>query len=457
MIRSALRFLKPAPFAPEIADLEEVKKKYKYWRIRILYSMFFGYAFYYLTRKSFAFAIPGIIADFGFTKAEVGLVGTIFSLTYGVSKFFSGVLSDQSNPRFFMALGLILTGVFNIFFGFSSSLYLMAVFWGLNAWFQGFGQSPCVKLLSYWYSHSERGSWWSAWTVSQNVGGFITPWIVAFCLMHFGWRWAMFVPGVLAIAGGLLLLNRLADVPRTLGLPPIEKFRNDYPNEKKKDEGEEKFTGKQLMLSVLKNKYIWLLATAYFFIYFIRTGIGDWTMLFMIESKGYSQIGAGGIASLFDVGGFLGGICAGWLSDRVFKARRGPVNALFALLLFVCIGSVWVIPGGYAWMDSCMVFMMGFATFGPQMLIGVAVAELANKQASATAVGLAGWIAYLGSALAGGPLGKIVDGLSWQGFFVCMEVSALCSILLLLPLWNAKKAGSLVKDKPSQEREPATT
>lgn len=450
------RFLKSAPMQPEMVDVEDVKSKYKHWRMRIFYSMFLGYVFYYFTRKSFVFAMPAIMEQLHFDKGQLGLIGTIFSLTYGISKFFSGVISDQSNPRYFMALGLILTGIFNIFFGFSSSLFLCAIFWGLNAWFQGFGWPPCVKLLSYWYSHSERGSWWSVWAVSQNVGGFVTPWIVALSLAHFGWRGAMFIPGILSILGGLFLLNRLADVPQTLGLPPIEKFRDDYAGQKKVEEPKEKLSSKELMSSVLKNKYIWLLALAYFFVYFIRTGIGDWTMLFMMESKGYGQIGASGIASLFDVGGFLGGFSAGWLSDYVFKAKRGPVNALYALLLFAAIGSVWFLPGGYVWMDSCMVFMIGFATFGPQMLIGVAVAELAHKQASATATGLASWIAYLGAALAGYPLGKVLDYLSWDGFFICMEISALCSVLLLIPLWNTTKASVQLKNAKALEGKKAT-
>ena len=454
----ALRFLRAAPIAPEIADIEHVKTKYKHWRVRIMYSMFLGYVFYYFTRKSFAFAMPAIMTELHFDKGQLGLIGTIFSLTYGISKFFSGVLSDQANPRYFMALGLILTGIFNILFGFSSSLFLFTIFWGLNAWFQGFGWPPCVKLLSYWYSHSERGSWWSVWALSQNVGSILAVAIVTFCLVKFGWRLAMFIPGVLSILGGLFLLNRLSDIPQTLGLPPVEKFRNDYAGiSKKTEESKEQFSSKELMSSVLRNKYIWLLAIAYFFVYFIRTGIGDWTTLFMMESKGYSQIGASSIASLFDVGGFLGGFSAGWLSDHGFKARRGPVNALFALLLFISVGSVWFIPGGHAWMDSCMVFMIGFATFGPQMLIGVAVAEFAHKQASATATGLASWIAYLGSALAGYPLGKVLDYMSWEGFFICMEISALCSVLLLLPLWNATKESVLSKAKQALIGEKVAT
>lgn len=438
-------FFKSSPFPLEITDQEEVEKKYKHWRVRILYSMFLGYVFYYFTRKGVSFAMPSLAKEFCLDKFQVGLMGSLFSLTYGISKFFSGVWSDQSNPRYFMAFGLILTGICNIFFGFSSSLISFVLFWSLNAWFQGFGWPPCVKLLSYWYSQSERGSWWSIWNLSHNVGGIAATAVITVSLIFFGWNGAMIVPGILCIFGGVFLLNRLADVPQSLGLPPIEKFRNDYPTKK---EEPQKLSSKQLMLSVLKNKYIWVLAVAYFFVYFVRTGMADWTVFFMIDSKGYSQIAASGMSTIFDVGGILGALAAGWLSDYAFKAKRGPINALFSMLLVASIGSFWFIPAGYLWMDSCMIFMIGFATFGPQMLIGVMVAEFAHKQATATATGLAGWVAYLGSALAGAPLGFVIDHLSWNGLFICTEISAVCATVLLLPLWNTTKDTVLSKLKP---------
>jgi MFS transporter, OPA family, sugar phosphate sensor protein UhpC len=454
-MNSIFSLFRSAPSLPEIEDPVRVKTLYRYWRVRVMYSMFIGYVLYYLTRKSFVYAMPGIIAELHLDKAELGIMGTIFALTYGISKFFNGVLSDQSNPRYFMSVGLILTGVCTILLGCFSSLWAFALFWGLNGWFQGFGWPPCVKLLSHWYSRSERGSWWSSFSVSQNVGGFLAPWIVGICLWYCGWRWAIFLPGIVCIAGGFFLMNRLVDVPRTLGLPPVEKFRNDEAASAVAEEEEDKevWSGKQILFSVLKNKYVWILAAAYFFVYFVRTGMSDWTLLFMMESKGYSSVQAGGIVSLFEVGGFLGMFSAGWISDRVFCAKRGPVNALFALVLLASLIGFCSTPAGYPWLDSLMMFLCGFGTFGPQMLIGVAVVEFAHKKASATASGLACWIAYLGAALAGYPLGKVIDAFGWQGFFVALLICCSVMVALLFPLWSASqfsKKGSL------QEKRSAT-
>lgn len=441
-----LNIFQPAPEVPEIQDPEVVKKNYHYWRIRILYSSLIGYALYYFTRKSFTFAIPGLIEDFNFDQGDIGLLSSILAITYGISKFTSGMMCDRSNPRYFMAFGLILTGLLNFAFGMSSSFILFAMFWGLNGWFQGFGWPPCAKFLTHWYSHSERGSWWSTLNISHNLGAFAIAWIAGMALHYFGWRYAMYTPGVICIFGGLFLINRLRDTPQSLGLPPIEKFRNDYGDLTKKQAAaqEQPIPLKTILVDyIIKNKFIWLLAASYFFVYIVRTGINDWTALFLIQTKGYSKIGASGCVSMFEVGGFLGNLTAGWASDYVFGARRGPVNVLFALLMLVGVSLFWFVPQNLPILDSASMFLIGFATFGPQMLIGVAAAELSHKKAAATSTGFIGCFAYLGSAMAGYPLGKAMQSYGWDGYFVLIMICCSTATLLLLPLWSVTKNSRL--------------
>lgn len=397
--------------------------------------------------------MPGLIEDLHFTKGELGLLGSILYITYGISKFASGVLSDRSNPRYFMAVGLMITGVLNILFGMSSTLIMFAIFWGLNGWFQGFGWPPCARLLTHWYSQNERGSWWSSWNASHNIGAFVIPWIIGACLYFFDWRAAMYVPGVLCILSGFFLINRLRDTPQSLGLPSIEEYRNDYGGISKKEFNEQELSTKEILVDyVLKNKYIWMLSIAYFFVYIVRTGINDWTALFLHEQKGYGRMGANGFASLFEAGGFFGALCAGWASDRLFAAKRGPVNVIFAVGMLLSTTAFWFIPGGYPWLDSAAIFVVGFMTFGPQMLIGMSAAELSHKKAAATSTGFAGCFAYMGAAVAGYPLGKITQEIGWDGFFLALILCCAISTLLLVPLWGVR-AHTVQKAKPTVEAE----
>ena len=445
---SFFSFLKPDPHIEEIQDQTIVREKYNYWRVRVLYSTFVGYALYYFTRKSFTFAMPGLIQDLGYDKIQLGLLASILSISYGISKFANGILSDRSNPRYFMAIGLLFTGILNIFFGMSSSLFFFAIFWGLNGWFQGFGWPPVARFLTHWYSHNERGSWWATWNVSHNVGAFIIPWIAGFCLQYFGWRYAMYIPGIICIFGAIFLVNRLRDTPQSLGLPPIEKHRNDYLDESEKGDQEKELTTKEILVEyILKNKYIWILAISYFFVYIVRTGVNDWTALFLQETKNYNPLGANGCVSFFEVGGFFGSLFAGFSSDRIFGGRRGPVNVLFALAMIASWILFFFIPPGHYALDSIAMFFVGFAIFGPQMLIGVAAAELSHKKAAATSTGFVGCFAYMGAAFAGYPFGIICQTFGWYGFFVAMLICSCAAFLLLIPLWNVTSKGKVVPEK----------
>lgn len=438
-----LEFFKHPPSQKEIDDPELVKKQYRYWRWRIFYSMYIGYAFFYLTRKSFTFAMPAMMLDLGFTKTDLGILGSVLYITYGLSKFVSGVMSDRSNPRYFMSIGLILTGVLNILFGFSSSILFFALFWGLNGWFQGWGWPPCARLLIHWYAQKERGTWWGIWSTSHNVGGALIPLIVAFAAQYWGWRVAMYVPGVLCIMFGLVLLNRLRDTPQSLGLPPIEKFKGDGvergSTSNDESEAEDGLSQREILVNlVLKNRYIWTIGIAYFFVYVIRTAINDWGQLFLYEFKGFSLIAASACIFSFEVGGFFGSLAAGWFSDRLFGGRRGPVNALFSFAVIFAVAIFWYTPFGNFVFASALMFLIGFFIFGPQMLMGVTAAELSHKKAAGTATGFIGWFAYSGAAAAGFPIGKITQDYGWESFFVVLIGCGVISLALLLPLWSVK-------------------
>lgn len=439
-------FIKPAPYQEPIADSKSVNATYKYWRFRIFYSMYIGYAFFYFTRKSYTFAMPALMTELGFTKMGLGALASVLYFTYGISKFVSGILSDKSNPRFIMAIGLILTGIFNIFFGFSSSIFFFVLFWGLNGWFQGWGWPPCARLLTHWYSHKERGTWWGFWNTSHNIGGALIPILVSWAIVHFGsWRFALWIPGAMCIVVGLFLLNRLRDTPQSLGLPAIEDFKEDY-QDREKGEVERELTAKEILFKyVLANKFIWILSIAYFFVYIIRTAVNDWGLIFLSDEKGISLLKAGICMSCFEIGGALGGLVSGWLSDRVFNGKRGPVNILFSIGAILSILAIWKGPNT-AWMYHFVaIFFSGFFIFGPQMLIGIVAAEVSHKKAAGTATGFAGWVAYFGAMATGPIVGAISDHLGWNAFFIFLAGCGIVAVMLLFPLWSIKSGREVVK------------
>jgi len=400
--------------------------------------MYMGYAVFYFTRKSFNFAMPEVMADLGLGKADVGILATLFYIIYGLSKFFSGIMSDHANPRYFMGIGLIATGVINILFGFSSSFFSFAVLWSLNAYFQGWGWPPCSKLLTHWYSRSERGTWWSLWNTSHNLGGALIPIIVGFFAIQFGWRYGMWVPGIIAVVIGITLCCRLRDKPATLGLPSVGKWKNDQREVLQESLSSTLSWRDILRYYVITNKWIWLLAISSILVYVVRTGINDWGNLYLTEIYGFDLVTANSAVSLFEVGGFIGSLVAGWGSDYVFRGERGPMNFIFSLGVLASSLFLWLQPSSAYLIQAFSFFALGFFIFGPQMLLGIAAAECSHKNAAGAATGFIGLFSYVGAALAGYPVAKVLEFFHWPGFFIVIAVASAITSLLLVPFIRFK-------------------
>ena len=403
----------------KMTDKKQIDATYKHWRLHLMFSMYVGYAVFYFTRKSLNFAMPAMLSDLGLTHSDIGILGTLFYVTYGISKFVSGIVSDQSQSRYFMGVGLIATGIINILFGLSSSLVMFAILWTLNAFFQGWGWPQCAKILTTWYSRTERGFWWSIWNTCHNLSSALVPLIIGYTALTWGWRYGFILPGVIAIIIGVVLCFRMRDKPITMGLPTVGQWRQDELERQQEQEGYGLSFRQILTTYVIGNKYIWLLCSSYLLVYVVRIAIGDWGNLYLTEQHGFDLFSANAAVSMFEVGGFLGSLFGGWGSDRFFRGNRAPMNLIFALGIFISVTSLWLVPLSNIVIISSCFFSIGFFVFGPQMMIGMAAAECSHKDVAATATGFVGLFGYLGAALASYPISLIIEQFSWNGFFHC--------------------------------------
>lgn len=104
------KWLKPAPVIERLpADM--IDRVYKLLRIRVLMGISVGYAAYYLVRSNFTLSSTYLVQEYGFSTAEIGLLGSVMAIVYGFSKFFMGNLSDKAFAQRFIAVGLFLSGL----------------------------------------------------------------------------------------------------------------------------------------------------------------------------------------------------------------------------------------------------------------------------------------------------------------------------------------------------------
>ncbi len=416
-----------------------IKKKYRYWRWRMFYSMYIGYVVFYFTRKNISAVLPIFSKELGISIIDLGILGSIFYITYGIGKFLSGLLADRSNIRTFMATGLFFASVINIIFGFLDTLWLLAFFWGLNGAFQSMGFPPVARGLVHWFSSEERGTKWTLWSSSHTAGTFFIGLIVAFLLKYVGWQSAFYIPGIIGIFTSLFLLNRLRDRPIAEDLPPIEKFHNqEAPVSASED-----LTHFQILKKyVFGNPYIWSLCIAYIFVYLIRFGTLDWATKFMYDVRGIDKVRVAIMWSIMPLFGMPGGIVAGYLSDKLFNGRCTPINIIYLLLLAGSIFGFYQVAGMENFYLTCFFLAcIGFFVDGPQNLVGgVQVSRVTASQSVSAACGLAGLFGYIGAIISGVGLAFVTEKFGWAAMYgVCIASCFIAAILVSLT-WKKEKS-----------------
>ncbi|MGB8190838.1 MAG: glycerol-3-phosphate transporter, partial [Chitinophagaceae bacterium] len=427
------RLLKPAAHQEEL-PAEQIDPAYRKLRLQVFLGIFIGYAGYYLVRKNFSMVMPDLI-QLGYTKADLGVALSAISISYGISKFLMGTVSDRSNARVFLSLGLILSAVTMIAMGTSSwaisSISVMFALLFLNGWFQGMGWPPCGRVVVHWYSLKERGTRMSIWNVAHNVGGgLMAPLAIAGLTVFGAWQGKLIFPALIAVFVALIAYLLIRDTPQSCGLPPIEEYKGEYTKDYNESH-EKELTTKQILLDyVLVNKLIWYIAFANAFIYLVRYGVLDWAPTYLKEAKGFSLSETGWAYFLYEWAGIPGTLICGWLSDKVFNGRRAPATIIYMVLVTIAVFVYWKNPAGNPLVDNIALIAIGFLIYGPVMLIGVHALDLVPKKAAGTAAGLTGLFGYLGGAVfANAAMGYVVDAYGWDGgFYVLLAACALAIV-----------------------------
>lgn len=409
---------------------------YKHWRFRILFATIFGYAFFYIVRLNFSVAIPALQAEYGYSKAQLGTVVSTFAIVYGIGKFLNGFLSDRSNARYFMTAGLVGSAIVNLFVGMGESILFFCICWGISGWFQSMGWPPVARLLTHWYGPQEIATKWAIWNSSQPLGGAITYALAGSLLAAFGWQSVFYIPAIIALIAAVALFFMLRDTPQSLGLPPVEVYKNLVHVDDVQEE--EHVASLELLRLVFASKVVWLVCVANMFLYIIRSSIFTWAPTFLQEMKGSSLLASSWQAFALEIAGILGGLVAGWASDKIFKGRRGPVGFIFMGVLALVLFGFWYSPGGYIWLDTLAMMAIGFLIYGPQVLVGVAAADFASKKAAGMATGLTGTFGYLGVAISGTGIGFVADHWGWTGGFAFFIASAILGMLTFAMTWSAR-------------------
>lgn len=239
----------------------------------------------------------------------------------------------------------------------------------------------------------------------------------------------MWVPGLAGLLVGLAVLAAVRDKPTDLGFPApggtVAAATKQAPQQQQqqtestKDAAAPSTTaaaassgaGASMMAalrSVLAQPAIWALAFTYFFIYVVRQGVTSWLVFYLLAEKGATDAGSAALTvSGLELGGLAGSTVAGLLSDRAIRGATGGaglVGRRVRVVMAYTVGMAGALlalqatPPGAQALQWAAIAALGFAIYGPQMLIGLSGAELVAPGAVGASQGILGWIAYLGES-----------------------------------------------------------
>jgi OPA family glycerol-3-phosphate transporter-like MFS transporter len=443
-----------------------------------------GYAFLYFGRYNLTVA-KNALGDL-MTKAEFGTIFAAGTITYAFAFILNGPLTDRIGGRRAMIISTIGAAASNIVLGvlvymlaagqnegwFLSGpgrtllvgsgstmlLVLFCVLYAINMYFQSFGAVSIVKVNSGWFHVRERGVFGGIFGILISAGIFFAfdfgKWIVdglhttgsAAAVVISPPFWVFWIPALLLLVAALWIFLVVRDRPAEAG------FTNFDTGDASSGESDEPDPVRVILKKVVTNPIVLTIGAIEFCTGVLRQGIMHWYSIYGRE-MGYPKdfIISEHWGTMLFIAGATGGMTAGWISDKVFGSRRGPVAAILYGLMFFCVlvmaFSVQKPGSGELdvtrmWVLAACVTLISYCVIGTHgMLSGTATMDFGGRKNAGTAVGLIDGLVYLGTGLQSISLGFLTEK-SWNYWPPFLIPFALIGFLLALRIWKALPEGA---------------
>ncbi|XP_030602947.1 glucose-6-phosphate exchanger SLC37A2 isoform X2 [Archocentrus centrarchus] len=371
-----------------------------------------------------------------------GVLDNCFLVAYAIGMFFSGIFGERLPLRYYLSFGMLMSGLFTCLFGFGfywniHSLGYYAFVQVMNGLMQTTGWPAVVACVGNWFGKGKRGFIMGVWNSHTSVGNILGS-LIAGVFVSTAWGMSFIVPGIIIASAGILCFFFLVEKPEDVNcLSPQHHDASNVgaistePEEVVEEHTEAiSFFGALCIPGVVEFSLCLLFAklVSYTFLY--------WLPLYISNVAHFEAKEAGDMSTLFDVGGILGGILAGLVSDYTGgRATTCCVMLIVAapmLFLYNDIGqrSLGTTIG--------MLLLCGGLVNGPYALITTAVsADLGtheslrgNARALSTVTAIIDGTGSIGAAL--GPLlAGVISPTGWKNvFFMLISADVLACLFL---------------------------
>ncbi|KAK7098626.1 glucose-6-phosphate exchanger SLC37A4-like [Littorina saxatilis] len=399
----------------------------------IFISLYVGYAVITYIRKSVSFISPVVMQSEGLSKSELGMILSSQTLGYSVGKLLGGVMVDMYSPsRIFLAV-LILAAVSVVAFTVFDTVAMFALCWFVNGFSQGPSWPACAVLIKRWFPPEKFGTWWSMLSTSMNVSGTAGPIISAFLLTTYSWRFTLNLAGSCAVAAAGMAFFVLADSP-SHQIPPLQRTNTN----KTKKSGIEWRSG---VWDILTQPVFVATCINYLLVSLVRGAGNDWGHLYLIQEKHHSHFTGSSFTSSQELGGIVGSLAAGYISDFLIAKKCDYYNPRLLVIFFCTVAqsaSIFLFISSISSNSSSLListvgFCLGFGVYGCIAMFGVVAMESTIDRLAGTAHSIVALAANVGVMLSGYPLSVVARHYSWHtAFFLVQGITVLTTVIALL-------------------------
>lgn len=393
----------------------------------VVVALFFsGWTLVYANRNVFSAVLREIGSEWGLSRTQLGLLGSLFFLAYTAGQVPAGFLADRFSRKALLLPGFYLQGAAAIASGLARSpgAFLASRIAG------GAGQStyyaPQYALAVQHIPQNKRGFGVAAIN-SGMAGGVITGLLLGSFLVYrmgLNWRVPFIVVGCLSLVAGLLIQALVPEKPGGGG--PGEKPGGGGPGEQARPDQQ---GGPAAWRSGIKGRDFWLLwlvaLTTQYGLYLILT----WLPFYLQESRGFSGQLASAASTLMPLAAAPSGMLVGWLSDRA--GRRKKLALWLVPLSTAAIGAIGMTRGNALLLVGLFLYgMTGKLVLDPVLVAMVSDRVASHARAGALGVlNLASTISMVSAPALTGYLADVTKSFR-ASFWVAIVLGVLASVLL---------------------------
>jgi ACS family glucarate transporter-like MFS transporter len=406
------------------------------------------YLITYMDRVVIGATMPLIAKEFEFDNITIGWILGAFQISYALFQIPGGWMGDRIGPRRALSAVVVWWSAFTAITALSWNATSMIIFRFLFGMGEAGAFPIATRSLSRWMLPSERGWAQGITHAGARLGGALTPILVAWIMLHLGWRAPFFIFAVVGIVWGVVWYTYYRDSPEDhKGVNEAERelIRTALVRKPRKSSAVP-------WKEILSSPQMWMLAAMYACYGYSINIYLQWFPKYLVDTHNMSLVQMGLFASAPLMAGVLGDMAGGYVSDKLIDriglkwARR-----LVAIVGF-SVGAITIMMAINIADPVMSVAVFALAVFALELTVGVswAVALDIGDEFAGSVSAVMNTAGNLGGTGAAVITGYLVTAYNWNTAFAVLGVLGAISALIFFKIDATKR---VYKDDP----DPAPT